>query len=195
MNVAVLIPTVGGRDSLLERVEREFYRLGAGRVLIKWGCSWGEGCNQLARIAGDRYRYLLLACDDTLPHEGWFEAARPVVDADRTPVSRYLTPDGGPLRPGTDDAPAGTALPWSRSFLITPAIFAEVGPLIDTTWYADFNYSERLAEAGRPLLAVDGFTFTHLESSRDWLTPAEDNRQRQVYEAATEARRAAGGVL
>ena len=64
------------------------------------------------------------------------------------------------------------------------AIYAKVGPFIDATWYADWDYSERLVKAGYPIIATDGFAFTHLHGPRSWLTQAEDERQRREYEAS-----------
>lgn len=183
MTLSILIPTVGGRDEMLMRViaaHREQHP--DARILPLGGYSWGEGLNQLATIAfGD---YWLCGCDDILPHAGWFEPARAMLDSGLTPATRYFDSDGAPLRYGTDDAPHGERIDWCRSFLLTRAIFEEVGPFIDTTWWADINYSERLRASGREITACDGFSFTHLDGPRNWLTPEEEQRQRRVYESA-----------
>lgn len=188
MKLSILIPTVPGREELLRVVSCAHVAQNPDcEILTTSVYSWGEGLNQLAtRAKGD---YWLTACDDILPHAGWFEAARAMVDEGYTPATRYWHKDGSPLKPGTDDANHGHPISWCRSFLLTPEIFFQTGKFIDTTWWADINYSERLA-VRRPIRACDGFSFTHLEGERDWLTPEEEIRQRTVYEdaARTETR-------
>jgi len=182
MLLSVLIPTVGGREAMLHEVKTACEQTAPGcEVLVVYGYSWGEGLNQLATVA--KGEYWSCCCDDTVPLPGWFDAGRARLDAGSEPASRYFNPDGSPLHP-IDDAPDGLPIGWCRSFLITPQIFAEVGPFIDATWYADWDYSERLVKAGYPIIATDGFAFTHLDGPRGWLTPEEDERQRREYEAS-----------
>ena len=83
-----------------------------------------------------------------------------------------------------DEIPGGVPVGWCRSFLLTREIYERVGPFIDATWYADWDYSERLVAAGIPIVSCDGFAFTHLDGPRGWLTAAEDARQRAEYEAS-----------
>lgn len=184
--VSVLIPTVGDRPELLARVSQRFretlHDVGCELLTVE-GHTWGTGLNVLAEQA--RGAYWLCACDDIEPLDPmWFSAARVMVDADLTPATRYFNVAGEPLRPGTDDAPHGTPIAWCRSFLLTPAIFREVGPFIDATWWADINYSERLHSASRPVTACDGFSFTHLNGPRDWLTDEAHARELATYEGA-----------
>lgn len=187
--VSVLIPTLPARADLLARVSKRFretlHDVGV-EILTVEGCSWGEGLNVLAEQA--RGQYWSCACDDTEPSDPiWFSAARAMLDSGLTPASRYFNVAGEPLRPGTDDAPHGTPIAWCRSFLLTPAIFREVGPFLDATWWTDIQYSERLHAAGRPVTACEHYSFTHLDGPRDWLTKDEENRQRELYEEAARA--------
>jgi GT2 family glycosyltransferase len=191
--LSVLIPTIPGREAELAQVKSAYsYQLGGQcEILTTTLYSWGEGCNRLVPLA--KGRYLLFATDDTVPHEGWFEAGRAIVDEGLTPASRYLHPpaivDGVSRPPSTgeplherDLLPHGAAVEWTRSWLITPERYAEVGPMIDTTWWADIDYSERMEAAGYPIVACDGFSWTHLPTERRWLTMEEEERQRRVYE-------------
>jgi GT2 family glycosyltransferase len=190
--LSVLIPTTGRRPELLERcLEAYTDRHGVPpgiapvvpEVAVIDGYTWGEGLNQLAkRASGD---YWLCICDDTLPWPGWFEAAKAKVDAGFTPASRYFQPTGEPLHP-SDMIPDGEIVPWCRSFLLTPEIYDEVGPFIDTTWYADTDYSERLRASGREIVGCDGFCFTHLNGERDWLTAEEQARELLEYQKSHE---------
>ena len=180
--LSVLIPTVGGRDSLLVQVQEAIRREHpTAELLVIRGHSWGMGLNLLAAVA--QGEYWSCCCDDTIPQPGWFEAGRAMLDSGSEPASRYFNVDGTPLH-AVDEMPHGERLPWCRSFLLTPHIYSEVGPFIDATWYSDWDYSERLIAAGYPILACDGFSFTHLDGDRAWNTPAEDARQRSEYEAS-----------
>jgi GT2 family glycosyltransferase len=106
-----------------------------------------------------------------------------MLDEGVEPASRYFTRDGDPVHP-VDVMPHGERVGWCRSFLLTRELYERVGPFIDATWYSDWDYSERLVAAGVPILACDGFSFTHLDGPREWLTGAEDARQRAEYEAS-----------
>ena len=184
IELSVLIPTVGGRERMLQQVTDMVYGqfpFGSVEVRTIEGHSWGEGLNRL--IAAAKGRYLSCCCDDTVPQQGWFDAGRAMLDRGVEPASRYFTVDGDPLHP-VDEMPHGEQVGWCRSFLLTREMFETVGPFIDATWYADWDYSERLVAAGWPIRACDGFAFTHLDGSREWLTSAEDARQRAEYQAS-----------
>lgn len=180
--LSVLIPSVGGREEMIDQVRAAIEeQLPDAEILTVYGYSWGEGLNQLMRVA--KGNYISCCCDDTVPLPGWFDAGRAMLDEGFEPASRYLRPDGTPLH-AVDELPHGEEIPWCRSFLLTPQMYREVGPFIDATWYADWDYSERLVKAGIRILACDGFSFTHLDGDRGWLTPEEDARQRAEYDAS-----------
>jgi len=186
--LSVLIPTTGRRPEMLAQVIAAIRsEHPAAQILTVTGLTWGAGLNYLARrrALGD---YWSCSCDDTVPHPGWLDAAILMLEEGLTPASRYLHEDGSPLRPGTDDAPHRAPVDWCRSFLLTPAIYQEIGPFIDATWYADIDYSERLAASGRPITACDGYTFTHLAGERDWLDQDEEDRSRGLYERSQRER-------
>lgn len=170
---AILIPTLPNRTAELAIVTAEFERQGFPVYIWRIGGSWGAGLNALAGVLleATTYAYWFTGCDDIVPHEGWFDAARAMLEREASPASRYFHPGGEPLNPAADNLPHGTPMTWCRSFLLTPAIYREVGPFIDATWYADIEYSERLDAAGWPIRACDGFSFTHLDTTlRDWRT-------------------------
>lgn len=180
MTATVLIPTVGGRDAMLAQARMAYAHEGHGVHAIT-GTTWGGGCNALtaAHLDAD---YLLFACDDKLPLEGWFDAARQMLDAGIIPQSQNLTVQGYPVHEYYDDLPHGAKADWTRDFLLTPAIYEKVGPMLDTTWFTDFDYSQRLVAAGYPMQACAGFTFTHLDAPREWATDQVLDRERRVYE-------------
>lgn len=189
--VVVCIPTVGGRDAMLRQtVDAWADQLHSG-IKTFWvdGYTWGEGCNRIASLCcgGGYYTdpdYLVFAADDCVPRPGALKAA---VDHWLTtgtiPGARFYQ-DGQPLAAGFDDLPAGTATTWTRLFLLTPEVYRQVGPLLDISWFADFDYSDRLAEAGYPITVCDGFAFDHLDGERTWAVDGEVDRQRRVYREA-----------
>lgn len=178
-DLSILIPTTGRREELLRVVTATYTaQYPDAEILTCEDRTWGWGLNDLiAQASGE---YLLCGCDDTLPHAGWFEAGRVTLDAGKEPASRYFRRDGTPLHE-RDATPHGQPVGWCRAFLLTPDIFREVGPFIDATWYADIDYSERLETAGWPIVACDGFAWTHLDGERDWQTPEMDAYEREQY--------------
>ncbi len=188
--LSVLIPTVGDRPKLLAQVLDALHtQVPDAEVLVLEGCSWGEGLNRLAaRASGE---YLLTCCDDTVPQPGFFAAARLATDRGVMAAQRYFKADGTPQNPDFDLAAAGTPLPWSRGYLLTQELYQRIGPFLDLSWYVDFDYSERLLTAGVPIVATDGYNFTHLDGPREWLTAAENRRQQTVYEDAQRDRQRA----
>jgi hypothetical protein len=61
----------------------------------------------------------------------------------------------------------GGSYPWSRCFMLPTETVLQLGPMIDATWYADIEYSERLTAAGWRIEARNGYWFTHLEAPRE----------------------------
>lgn len=182
-DLTVMIGTCGTRPEMLAQVEEAFERENPdAEVIVCEGVSWGAAMNEMAEVASGRY--LLTACDDTLPRPGWFGAARAMVDQGVQPACRFYELDGSitPTWPGLDGCAHGTPVPWTRLMLLTPEILDRVGPLIDASWYVDIDYANRMRAAGIEILACDGYEFTHLDGARDWKTPEEDARCRREFE-------------
>ncbi len=151
------------------------------------GFSWGQAHNVMLAAEFPDADYVLLGCDDVVPHPGALAAAvRFHVETGDLPGCRFLQ-DGDPLDPSYDAKPHGEDTNWSRFFLAPPAVYAQVGPLLDLSWFVDVDYSQRMNEAGHRLRMCDGFVFDHLDPPRLWATPDEVARQRAVYHAACDA--------
>ncbi len=181
MTVSVLIPTVAGREQVLEETTAGYQETAPGcEILITTGRSWGAGLNELAELATNEL--LLFAPDDALPGPGWLEAGVEMLERGVIPIARYLNRDGSPL--GEQDGAAhGAPFAWTRLFLIPREIFRELGPMIDATWWADVEYSERIVDSGRPMQICGPFAFTHLDGDRSlWLDDVEMERQKTLYD-------------
>lgn len=189
MKLSVLIGTTGKRKPLLRQVDRAYredswqsYDL---EVIVKSGGTWGGNLNEAAKEATGDYWYL--GTDDTAPWPGWFAAGRARLDGHELPVPRYFHPNGDPLH-SWDNVPAGTSVPWCRATLLTPAMWEEIGGMMDSTWYADIRLSDQLRALGYDLKATDGFCFTHLGTERDWMFPGVTEYEQKLYEALRDGR-------
>ena len=187
VDLSVLIPTTGRRPEILSRVARrwEWCARDEGytvEILTTNLYSWGEGCNYLmTRAKGE---HVALVPDDVFPCEKLYTRAKYAL-ADRVmPLGRYFHENGQPLNEAIDHLDDSKPYPWSRCFLLPFDTAKLLGPMIDATWYADIQYSERLIDAGWKIEARRDYWFTHLEAPRDWLTPEEEQRSRDLYDNA-----------
>lgn len=151
--------------------------------------TWGGGLNELSRRAQGAYWFC--AADDAVPQGGWFQAGLEALEAGVIPAARFHNQNGTPTHAQIDAAPHGHPVGWTRLFLLTPEIYAQVGAFLDASWYLDFDYSERLIAAGYPIDATDGFSFVHLDGDRDWLDEETDRRDHEIWQASVRARQAA----
>lgn len=172
----MLAQTKQAYRSTLEGVEHE--------ILVTSLHSWGGGINELrTRAKGE---LLLYAADDATPHDGWYQAGMKALAVGRCPAACFLTEHGSP-EAWQDQAPDGFELHWTRFPFLPASVADQIGPLLDLSWFVDFDYSRRIEVAGWPIVARDGFTWTHHDAPRDWLTAEEQRRQRAEYLAADPA--------
>lgn len=191
--VAVCIPSLPERtvmcaDTMTTYLAQTTEDLQVSVEAIRGHTQWGEGCNQLAnsghRLSLDPDDYLLFTCDDAVPRPGALAAAVAHHRATgQIPGCRFYQ-HGEPMDPSYDAAPHGQVSPWTRIFLLTRATYAQVGPLLDITWYSDIDYCQRLNEHGYTITMCDGFSFDHLDAPRSWAANGEVQRQHAVYHAA-----------
>lgn len=189
--VAVCIPSLAERDAYLWRTTGAFNRERSETISIAcfnaFGLTWGGGCNWLFDHFASGFRYVLFGCDDAVPRPGCVEAAvRYHFTTGHIPGCRFYQ-DGEPMDESYDARPHGETTPWTRLFLLTPAIYQRVGPLLDLTWYTDIDYCQRLNEHGYTISMCDGFAFDHLDPPRTWAADGEVERQHRVYREACAA--------
>ena len=191
VDLSVLIPTTGRRPEILSRVATRWEWLARAEgytieILTTSVYTWGEGCNYLmTRAKGET---VALVPDDVLPCEGLYTNAKRDLDHQVMRLGRYFHENGQPLHEAMDLLEHGCSYPWSRCFMLPTETVLQLGPMIDATWYADIEYSERLTAAGWRIEARNGYWFTHLEAPRDWLTDEEEQRSRDLYDTAVRER-------
>lgn len=170
--IAVVIPTIPGREALYERT-REAYRRTAGVTLITVrgrstiGRAWNDGA-QAARDTGAEY--LHLSADDVEPSPGWALACIEAVDEGLWPSPRILNPDGslhscgtmggGMLMPDCADRTACVASPFPFMRMRT---WDAIGPSLAIHYYADDFLAWRARQIGLDVAVCRGFELLHLE--------------------------------
>jgi GT2 family glycosyltransferase len=172
VSISVVIPTIKGREALVERTVAAFRATVPGPelqiVLVKErmtiGRAWNDG---VPACEGD---YLMLAADDVLSHPAWHEAAMQAASNDYYPAPRLDNPDGSVLATGSmggrwiltgcaDWAPVvSSQFPFMRREL-----WREVGPSLEIHYFADDYLAARARSAGLIPVYRQGYRMTHLE--------------------------------
>lgn len=103
MVISVVVPTLTGREDLEEQTRVAYKATSSGTeiewILVKDKGVAGEAWNVGADLAsGD---FLLLGCDDMVPHSGWLETAVTAAEEGVYPAPRILNTDGGLQNCGT----------------------------------------------------------------------------------------------
>lgn len=182
-SVAVCIGSLTDREPFLERCA-DAWRLQEGVApfvgVLKdrpLGASW----NTLGHSAF-MAQWLLFVADDQQPWPDALAAGVGYLQQHPSHVAALrLYQDGRPLDASYDAKAHGERTPWARGWLLHPGVFEQVGDFLELSWYLDIDYSQRLSEAGFPIVAVDGFGADHLDAPRDWLTPEVRERQYRAY--------------
>jgi hypothetical protein len=95
--VAVVVPTVQGREEDLERCLRAYEATAPDAKVyvehdrLSCGEAWIEGAE---RASQDGFDYLHFTADDLEPHEGWLEVAVETVDKGYIPAPLVYHPSG-----------------------------------------------------------------------------------------------------
>lgn len=181
MSVAVVIPTIPGREEAYERSVAGYSR--DPRVMIVTvrgadcaGVGWQRGADEAAARGA---RYLHLSSDDIGPlDEGWLDTALETIEAGKLPADKLTRPDGDSAfwGLGTGDIPDWT--PATSADNEHPACpfctmeqWAEIGPMIPQQYGIDIWFGWRAKRLGLSIVARQGYSLYHEEESsgRDWV--------------------------
>lgn len=185
--VYALIATAGDRPDMLADALHGWYQVEGVTAKALVGGPAGTVYNELVRELPDDAVFFT-TCDDTVP---LFESIAPVLEvweSGKVPACRYVDKAGGPVNTNVDSVPAGTPLGWTRQPFLSKRLWLELGPFLDITWYLDCDYSDRLLEAGYPIVSCPKFVQRHLEGSRSWQAGGVAEREHEVYLAARRTR-------
>lgn len=166
--IAVVIPTVKGREDHLDRCIRAYREHTDDlRIYIEYdhpscGSAWQAGAK---RAAG--HDYLHLTADDLEPHEGWASPAIEAVDAGFIPAPLVFEPDGSLQSAGINgwDVHLGPYDDWMTVESTTvPFMSAEqwerIG-MIDLHYATDLWISWKGRREGWDTVIRTGMAFTH----------------------------------
>ena len=190
--IAVIIPTIPGREALYERTVAAYKATADERTVAAYkatadvriitvrnrptcGQAWTEGADAAAGLAD--IDYIHLAADDLEPHAGWAEAAMGAADRGIYPSPRILNADGSLHSCGTmgggmllpecaTGTPCGTSpFPFMTKLAWTGVYNCppRIGPGITAHYYADDFFAWRARIAGYDVRVVREFCFTHLD--------------------------------
>lgn len=170
----------GAREQMLRRSMREYALLYPQAVCRRVARgSLGEGWT--AALGGDwrSFDYIYLAADDVILHAGFQEAAIARLERGQVPAARMLGPWGELQRAGNawgeESAPGAPARILQLPFL-TPELLELCLPLPPITLYIDYWLTQRLQDAGVPIVYEPGCVFTHLIISSDESSRPDDAR-------------------
>lgn len=173
--IAVVIPTIPGREALYERTVDAYRATAPGVTIITVrnrptiGQAWNEGAEAAEQAGAD---YLHLSADDVIPVEYWTDACVASARSDVYPSPRIMNADGtlhscgtmggGMLMPECD---TGTPCASSPFPFMRMDDWRRIGPAPEIHYYADdyLGWSARLH--GLSVEVVRGFTLTHLEGT------------------------------
>lgn len=176
--LAVVIPTITGRETLLEAtmaayrawpaaVERWSFILVRDRTTI--GAAWEAGA-QMARAEG--YDYIHLSADDVEPLPGALdEGLRAAVDGILA-SPRIIQPDGTLLQCGSlgggqllGECADGTVASTSQFPILSASSYSAIAPIPAIHYYADDYVGWALRQEGFAVEVRTAFAFRHLGGS------------------------------
>lgn len=97
MTVAIVMPTIAGREDHLERAMDAYERTAPDATIYlerdhpSCGAAWIAGA---ARASEDGFDYLHFGADDLEPHDGWLKVAVETLNAGLIPTPLVFHPDG-----------------------------------------------------------------------------------------------------
>lgn len=169
MTVAVVIPTIEGREADFDRCVAAYERtapearLYVERDYPSCGHAWLAGAEKAGR---DGYEYLHFTADDLEPHDGWLEVAVETVDKGFIPAPVVLDPGGRLESAGLAGfALNGTAEDWhpvdgTTVPFLTRAMYAVIG-MIPVHYCTDLWVSAVGRWYGWQTAIRTGMRFTH----------------------------------
>lgn len=167
MSLGVVVPTVPGREQLLEGCLHSVYLTApAARVFVveqspSCGEGWQHGGDSAVKAGCE---FVMLAADDLEFQPGWWEAAIAKLEKRQLPSPVVLNEDGSLQSSGgywdrfheDGEETHGTINPF-----LNLELWEAVQPVAPFPHYCDVWISERAVEAGYQPVVCDGFRFVH----------------------------------
>lgn len=182
--IGVVIPTVDGREEMLETVVLPAYldkKLAPFRIEIMRGfdnCgeAWNEGAARLIEHGCD---YLHFGADDLYPLSPlWHRSALHASENHCLPGA-YLYDTAG-NRTQDHDGPHWSRVTFSRVPFLPVSVWRQVGPIPPLHYYSDCYLGAKCYAVGQEIRLVAGYAFCHLWAQPGRIT--DDSKDRELYE-------------
>lgn len=196
--VAVIVPTVPGREADLERTTRAYEAEPHVYVLPQYGhkavgAGWRAGVEAvLERPQAERPEFVMLGNDDMPPLPGWLMPAIQTIDDGFTPCPVLWSEKDGLL--GLESAgrwgvytSEGAIVGWAPMTMFRLAEWHLLGEMPPIHYWSDNWFSDASAlRLGRPLRVTRGFQFTHTwaEPGRRSMDTPEGREHNRLYRQA-----------
>lgn len=186
-HLAIVIPTVAGREQLLHRCCGAFRQTAplASVIVVEGeptcGAAWNRGADLAVRQFADSgtvLRWLLFAADDLIPQPGFLDPALWFADRGQLPAPVLLNEDGSVWNP--HERP-GELVAFPRVPLLRLDVWDRLGPITGDPplhYYSDVW----LGRHGDWCPVVSSYRFTHLWADQGRIHDSEPDRVR--YEQA-----------
>lgn len=168
--ITVVIPTVTGREVLLENCVAAYKRTTAVPLDIRVVVNDGFPCGKAWADTLDTEQYVHFTADDLEPHPGWWQAAKQVADLGMLPAPRIVSHDGALETCGGQDGfrenPTGHPTDFTRIPFLTRHQWVEIRPLVadflrSAHYFTDNAISWAGAKLGTQTVVHRGYGFTH----------------------------------
>lgn len=183
MSLAVVIPTISGREQLLkeclaslEATVPSDTRIHVVAESPSCGAGWQLGGDEV--MAGRTVDYLALATDDVEFHDGWWQAAIEKLDRHELPSATVYNPDGTVQSCGgywNGLHPDGNPCRGTINPVLNRELWEAVQPVAPFPHMCDVWISEGAVLAGYQPVVCRGYAFTH-----HVITPEEPG-EREAY--------------
>jgi hypothetical protein len=185
--VIAILATLGDRPEMLAQTVAAWAGVAGVELRVMAAREpMGVQVDRAYRDVGDD-EIAVQVCDDTVPLFTDMNVALEMYLRKEQPAPRFLTANGEPWS-SDDSRPDGAHANWTRFPMASGRVYRELGPMLPTTSFIDFDYSERFSIAGWKIKLCHAFSFTHLDGPHTWQDPELDAREADVYRAAQVAR-------
>lgn len=173
MKVSAILPTIDGREELLDQTIESLSETANGfdvELLVVKNCptigeAWNKGAEQATGT------HLWLAADDVTMQPGWLEAAVEFANEGGYPCPRIIRPDGSIEACGTvgqsgcilSEVEDGFLCACSQFPFVLRETWEEIGPCIPVAYFADDYLGYRARKAGLEVRLVRAYTLIHHE--------------------------------
>ena len=201
--VAVIIPTVAGREADLGRTTVAYETEPGVRVFPQYdhstvGAGWTAGVERI--LAGQRWpddedragpddwqpEFVMCGNDDMWPSLGWLAPAIETIDAGQTPCPVMWNSRGDLESAGAWQVlkPDGSEVPWTPLCFFRLDEWQHFGPIPPWHYYSD-NYfaTASIHLLHRPIVVRHAFRFTHTwaQPGRKDMSSAEGREHGRLY--------------